>query len=82
MRAIKWMRMGRVGHIACVIISEAQRHLSTKTDKRKSFERPTRRRENNIKMDLIYFGGMWICFMWVIIGTKAVLNTVMNARIP
>ena len=41
-RAIKWRRMGRAGHIACMIISEADRYLSTKTDKRKSFERPTR----------------------------------------
>jgi hypothetical protein len=59
-RAIKWRRMGRVGHVACMIISEADKYLSTKTNKRKSFERPTRKRENNIKMDLKYFGKMWI----------------------
>jgi len=56
-REIKWRR---VGHIACMIISEADRYLSTKADKRKSFERTTRRRENNIKMNLKYFGRMWI----------------------
>ena len=56
-RELKWRR---VGHIACMIISEADRYLSTKADKRKSFERTTRRRENNIKMNLKYFGRMWI----------------------
>jgi hypothetical protein len=59
-RAIKWRRMGRVGHIARMIISEAGRYLNTKTDKRKSFEKPTRRSENNIKLDQKYFGRMWI----------------------
>jgi hypothetical protein len=44
------------GHIACMIISEADRYVSTKTKKRISFERPRRRRENNIKMDLKYVG--------------------------
>jgi hypothetical protein len=51
--AIKWRRVGRAGHIACMIISD--RYLSTKTGKRKSFERPTCKRENIIKMDLKYF---------------------------
>jgi hypothetical protein len=54
--------MGRVGNIACMIISEADRYLSKKTKKRKSFERPTRKRENNIKMDLKYVGcGFDLC---------------------
>jgi hypothetical protein len=34
-RAIKWRRMGRVGHVACMIISEADKYLSAKSDKRK-----------------------------------------------
>jgi hypothetical protein len=63
----------------------AYRVLVGKPEGRRSVERPRRRWENNIKMDLreVGWGGMdWINLAQDRNRWRALVNTVMNLRVP
>jgi hypothetical protein len=65
-------RMRWAGHIARMGEKRnACRVLVGKPEGKKLLERPKRRREDNIKMDLREIG--WTGFMWLRIGTGGVL---------
>jgi hypothetical protein len=62
----------------------ACRALVGKPEGRKPLGRPRRRWEDNIKMDLreVGWGVDWICLVQVRDRWRAVVNTVMNLRVP
>jgi hypothetical protein len=62
-RVIKSRRLRWAGHVACVGESRgAYRVLVENPEGRRLLERPRRRRENNIKMDLreVFWGMDWV----------------------
>jgi hypothetical protein len=63
----------------------AYRALARKPEGRRPLERPSRRWEDNIKMDLreVGWGGMdWINLAQDREGWRALVNAVMNLRVP
>ena len=85
-RVIKSKRMRCAGHVAC--IGERRgvyRVLVAKSEGRRPLGRPRRRWEDNIKMDLqaVGCGGMdWIELAWGRDRLRALVNAVMNFRVP
>jgi hypothetical protein len=52
-------------------IRNAYKILVGKPEEKRPLERPRRRREDNIKMDFRETGfGLWIGFIWLMIGTS------------
>jgi hypothetical protein len=85
-RVIKARRMRWVGHMACMReVRGAYNILVGRPEERRTLGRPRRRWEDNIKMDLreIGFGDVdWIHLVQVRDTWRAVVNTVMNLRVP
>jgi hypothetical protein len=85
-RIIKSRRMRWAGHVACMREKRnAYRILVGKLEGKRPIGRPRCRWENNIKMDLreIGWGGMdWIDLAQDRDQWRAVVNTVMNLRVP
>jgi hypothetical protein len=85
-RIIKSRRMGWAGHVAGMEEKKnAYRILVGKPERNRSLGRPRRRWEDNIRMDLreIGWGGMyWIDLAQDREQWRALVNTVMNLRVP
>jgi hypothetical protein len=85
-RIIKSGRMRWAGHVARMEEKRtAYRILVGKPEGKRPLGRPKRRWEDNIRMDLrkIGWGGMdWIDLAQVRDQWKALVNTVMNLRVP
>jgi hypothetical protein len=85
-RMIKSRRMRWAGHVARIGAKRnAYRLLVGKPKGKRPLERLTLRRVNNIKMDLIGkgCGGMdWIALSEDMDQWRALVNTVMNLRVP
>jgi hypothetical protein len=85
-RIIKSRRMRWAGHVARIREKRnAYSILMGKPEAKRPLERPRRRRENNIKMDLIEIG--WCGMDWIDLAQdrdqwRALVNTVMNLRVP
>jgi hypothetical protein len=85
-RVMKSRRLRWAGHVARM--GErigAYRALVGKPEERRPLRRPRRRWEDNIKMDLreVGWGGMdWINLAQVRDGWRALVNAVMNLRVP
>jgi hypothetical protein len=83
---IKARRMQWVEHVARMgEVRGAYNILVGRPEGRRPLGRPTRRREDNIKMDLreIGFGDVdWINLAWDRNTWRALVNTVMNLRVP
>jgi hypothetical protein len=60
---------------------EARRILAGKLEGKRPLGRPTRRWEDDIKVDFREAGVVWIGFIWLRIW-RALVNAVMNLRIP
>jgi hypothetical protein len=61
----------------------AYRILVGRAEGRRPLGRPRRRCEDNIKIDLQEVGwGAWTGVIWLRIGTGALVNAVMNLRVP
>jgi hypothetical protein len=85
-RVIKAMRMRWAGHVACMgVMRGAYNILVGRPEGRRPLGRPRRRWEDNIKMDLrkIGFGDVdWIHLAQDKDRWRALVNTVMNLRVP
>jgi hypothetical protein len=85
-RVIKARRMRWAGHVACMgEVRIAHNILVGRPEGRRPLERPKRRWEDNIKMDLreIGFGDVdWIHLVLDRDRWRALVNTVMNLRVP
>jgi hypothetical protein len=85
-RVIKVRRMRWAGHVARMgEVRAAYKILVGKPEGRRPLGRPRRRWEDNIKMDLmeIGFGDVdWIDLAQVRVMWRAIVNTVMNLRVP
>jgi hypothetical protein len=85
-RVIKARRMRWVGHVALMgEVRGAYNILVGRLEGRRPLGRPRRRWENNIKMDLreILFGDVdWIHWAQDRDRWRALVNTVMNLRVP
>jgi hypothetical protein len=83
---IKSMRMRWAGHVARMEKKmNAYRILMGKPEGKRPLERPRRRWVNNIKIDLREIGwdGMdWIDLAQDMSQCRAIVNTVMNLRVP
>jgi hypothetical protein len=83
---IKARRMRWAGHVAPMgEVINAYNILVGKPEERRPLGRPRRRWEDNIKMDLreIVFGDVdWINFAQDRDRWRALVNTVMNLRVP
>jgi hypothetical protein len=85
-RVIKARRMRWAGHVACMAeVRGAYNILVGRPEGRRPLGRPRRRWEDNIKMDLreIGFGNVdWIHWAQDRDKWRALVNTVMNLRVP
>jgi hypothetical protein len=85
-RMIKARRMRWVGHVACMgKVRGAYNILVGRPEGRRLLARPRHRWEDNIKMDLreIWFGDVyWIHLAQDRDAWRALVNTVMNLRVP
>jgi hypothetical protein len=85
-RVIKARRMRLAGHVSrWVEVRGAYNILVGRPEGRRPLGRPKRRWEDNIKMDLreIWFGDVdWIYWAQDRDRWRAVVNTVMNLRVP
>jgi hypothetical protein len=85
-RVIKSRRMRWAGHVARMgEVRGAYNILVGRTEERRPLGRPRRRWEDNIKMDLreIVFGDVdWIHWAQDRYRWRALVNTVMNLRVP
>jgi hypothetical protein len=85
-RVIKARRMRWAGHVACMeLVRDAYNILVGRPEGRRPLGRPRRRWEDNIKMDHreIGFGNAdWIRWAQDRDRWQALVNTVMNLRIP
>jgi hypothetical protein len=85
-RVIKARRMRLAGHVACMgEVTGAYNILVGRPEGRRPLGRPRRRWEDNIKMDLreIEFGDVdWIHLAQDRDRWRALVNTVMNLRVP
>jgi hypothetical protein len=83
---IKSRRMGWAGHVACMgDMRNIYNILAGKTEGRKPLGRPRRRREDNIRRDLVEIsceGVDWIHLAQDRDQWRAAVNTVMNLRVP
>jgi hypothetical protein len=70
-RQIKSRRMRWAGHVARMGGEKGVQGFSGKAQGKKPLERPRRRWEDGIKMDLweVGWGGVWSVFTWLRIGT-------------
>jgi hypothetical protein len=85
-RVIKARRMRWAGHVERMLeVSGAYNILAGRPERRRPLGRPRRRWEDNIKMDLreIGFGDVdWINWVQDRDRWRALVNTVMNLRVP
>jgi hypothetical protein len=84
-RVINARRMRWAGHVARMGEMRAAYILVGRPEGRRPLGRPRRRWEDNIKMDLreIWFGGVdWIHWAQDRDRWRALVNTVMNLRVP
>jgi hypothetical protein len=85
-RVIKARRMRWAGHVACMgEVRGAYNILVGRPEGRRPLRRPRRRWEDNIKMDLreTGFGDVdWIHWAQDRDSWRAIMNTVMNLRVP
>jgi hypothetical protein len=85
-RVVKTRRMRWAGHVVCVReVRDAYNILVGKPEGRRPLGRPRRRWEDNIKVDLreIAFGDVdWIHWAQDRDKWRALVNTVMNLRVP
>jgi hypothetical protein len=85
-RVIKARRMRWAGHVACIgEVRGAYNILFGRPEGRRPLGRPRYRWEDNIKMDIreIGFGGVdWIHWAQDRDRWRALVNTVMNLRVP
>jgi len=84
-RVVKSRRMRWAGHVARVREGrEVHRVLVGKPEGKSPLERPRRRWEDNIKMDLreVGGGGEWMELAQDRDRLRALVNTVMNFRVP
>jgi transcription termination factor 2 len=85
-RVIKSRRMRWAGHVARMEEGrDVYRVLVGRLEGKRPMERPRRRWENNIKMDLRETGidGMkWIRLAYDRVQWRTFVNTVMNLRVP
>jgi hypothetical protein len=85
-RVIKARRMRWVGHVACMgEVRGAYKILVGRPEGRRPLGRPRRRWEDNIKMNLreVGFGDVdWIDLAQDKDRWRALVNTVMNLRVP
>ena len=86
MQVVKSRRMRWTGHVARMGEGrDAHRVLVGKPEGKRTFGRPRRRWEDNIKMDLQEVGGS--CRDWMELAQdrdrrRALVGTVMNLRVP
>jgi hypothetical protein len=66
---MKSRRMRWAGHVT-LMGRKVYMILVGKPDGKRPLERPKRRWENNIKMDVRYDGVVWIGLIWIRIGTS------------
>ena len=84
-RVVKSRRMGRAGHVARMVEGRVvHRVLVGKPAGKRPLGRPRRRWEDNIKMDLREEGGGgdWMELAQDRDRWRALVNTVMNLRVP
>ena len=84
-RVVKSRRMRWAGHVACMGEgSGVHRVLVGKPEGKRQLRRPRRRWEDNIKMDLreVAGGGDWMELAQNRDRWRALVNTVMNFRVP
>ena len=85
-RVVKSRRIRRAGHVTCMRQGRGvYRVLVGKPERKRPLERPRRRWEDNIKMDLQEVGGG--CEDWMELDQdrdrwRAFLSTVINLRVP
>jgi hypothetical protein len=83
---IKSRRMGGAGHVARIRVKRnAYRILLGKPEGKRPLERPRRRWVDNVKMELRDIG--WDAMDWIDLAQgrdhwRALVNTVMNPRVP
>ena len=83
-RVVKSRRMRWAGHVARMGRGGVQRVLVGKPEGKRPLERPRRRWEDKIKMDLreVGGGGDWMELAQDRDRWRALVNTVMNLRVP
>jgi hypothetical protein len=82
-RIIKSRRMRWAGHVARMEKRNAYRILEGKLEGKRPLGRPRHRWEDNIKTDFRGWGGMdWINLAQDRDQWRALMNTVMNLRVP
>src|SRR5215469_16049153 len=84
-RVVKSRRMRWAGHVARMVEGRGvHRVLAGKPEEKRPLGRPRRRWEDNIKMELNEVGGVgdWMELAQNRDGWRALVNTVMNFRVP
>ena len=85
-QVVKSRRIRWAGHVACMGLGRGMhRVLVGKSEGKRPLERPRRRWEDNIKMDLQEVGGA--CGDWMELAEdrdrwRALVSTAMNLRVP
>jgi hypothetical protein len=80
---LKSRRMRWTGHVARMGEKRnVYRILVGKPEGKRPLGRPRRRWVDNIKMDLRYNGVVWTGLIWLSDQWRALVNTVMNVRVP